>query len=144
MSANQVGFTVFALVAALLWGVAPVLGKAGLGSTDPGTALLIRTLGIAIIVLVYALATGGFTRLGAVGWRPAALILGEGVLASLAGHLAYLYALKLGEAGRAVPIAAAYPLVTVLVAAAFLGETLTWPKVAGAALVIAGVWLLKG
>jgi len=144
MSPSQAGFIALALVASLLWGVAPVFGKAGLGSTDPNTALLVRTLGIALVLTVYALGTGGFARLATIGWRPAGFILAEGILASLAGHLAFYYALKLGEAGRVVPIAASYPLVTVLIAMVFLGEAVTWQKLAGTLLVVAGVWLLKG
>lgn len=141
--AGQIGFLVFALTASLLWGVAPILGKAGLASTDPATALLVRTLGVASVLLVYALATGGLARLAAVGWQPAGFLLAEGILASVLGHLAYFYALKLGEAGRVVPIVAIYPLFALL-AAVLLGESLTWLKVAGALLVVSGVWLLKG
>jgi transporter family protein len=144
VTANQVGFAVFALTASVLWGVAPVLAKAGLAGTDAGTGLLIRTLGVAVVLLIYAFATGGVARLAEVGWRPASLLLAEGLLASLAGHLAYFYALKLGQAGQVVPIAATYPLFAVLAAALLLGEALTWTKAAGAALVVAGVWLLRG
>ncbi len=143
MPSGQLTVTLLALLAALLWGVAPVFGKAGLGSVDPGTALLVRVFGVALVLAVWALATGAFARLGTVGWRPAALLVGEGVLASIAGQLAYYYALKLGEASRAVPIGATYPLVTVLIAAGFLGESLTWTKAGGALLVVAGVWLLQ-
>lgn len=138
------GFLVFALTASLLWGVAPILGKAGLATTDPATGLLVRTLGVASVLLVYALATGGLARLATVGWQPAGFLLAEGILASVLGHLAYFYALKLGEAGRVVPIVAIYPLFALLAAVLFLGESLTWSKVAGALLVVSGVWLLKG
>lgn len=144
MAASRVGFVVFALVASLLWGIAPVFGKLGLKATDPATALFVRTLGVAVIMVVWALATGAFARVGAMGWRPVVFLLSEGVLASLVGHFAYLYALKLAEAGRVVPIGATYPLFTLAIAALFLGETITWQKGVGAALIVAGVWLLKG
>ncbi|HCJ10403.1 MAG TPA: hypothetical protein DHW14_04480 [Clostridiales bacterium] len=144
MTASQIGFAAFALAASVIWGIAPVLGKAGLASTDPGTGLLIRTLGVAAVLVTYAAATGGFSRLAAVGWGPAGYLLAEGILASLVGHLAYFYALKLGEAGRVVPIAASYPLFALIAAAVLFGESLTWQKTAGALLVVGGVWLLKG
>jgi len=143
MNAQQIGFAAFALAAAVSWGLAPMFGKAGLSATDPTTGLLIRTLGVAAVLTVYALATGGFARVAAVGWRPAAFLLAEGILASLVGHLAYFYALKFGEASRAVPITASFPLVAVLAGVLFLGESLTPAKIAGVVLVVAGVWLLK-
>ncbi|MEW6032799.1 MAG: EamA family transporter [Bacillota bacterium] len=143
LTANQLGFTVFAVTAALFWGVAPVLARAGLAGTDPVSGLTIRTLGITAVLTVYALATGGLTRLAGVGWKPASLLLAEGILASLLGHLAYFYALKLGQAGQVVPIAASYPLFAVLAAALILGEPLTWTRAAGALLVVGGVWLLR-
>jgi len=43
-----------------------------------------------------------------------------------------------------VPVTAAFPLVTVLMAILFLGEPLTWQRVLGAALVVGGVLLIKG
>ncbi len=80
MTANQFGATIFALLAAFLWGLAPVAGKLGLASTDPGTALVIRTSGVAAILFVYVLATGGLAHVAAVGWRPAAFLIVVGVL----------------------------------------------------------------
>lgn len=143
MSASRVGFLAFALAASLLWGVAPVFGKLGLKATDPATALVVRTMGVAVVVVAFALFTGAFPRVAALSWRPIVYLLAEGLLASLAGHFAYLYALKLAEAGRVVPIGATYPLFTVIIAALFLGESITWQRGLGAALVVAGVWLLR-
>ncbi|MCL4424521.1 MAG: EamA family transporter [Firmicutes bacterium] len=61
----------------------------------------------------------------------------------MAGHLAYYYALKSGEASRVTPVTAAYPVVTVLLVCLLLGEKLTWSKVVGVLLIVAGVILLK-
>lgn len=141
---DHLGFVAMALVASLLWGTAPILGKLGLRIADPATALLVRTMGVAVIMVSWGAFSGGFARAAALGWRPVVFLLGEGILASLLGHFAYLYALKFSEAGRVVPIAATYPLFTAAIAALFLGEALTWQKGLGALLVVAGVWLLKG
>ncbi|MCL6478466.1 MAG: DMT family transporter [Peptococcaceae bacterium] len=73
----------------------------------------------------------------------AAFLAGEGIFASLLGHLAYYHALKLGEASRIVPVVAAFPLVTVAVGLLFLGEKLSWYKLVGASLIIAGILLIK-
>ena len=60
------------------------------------------------------------------------------------GQLALFKALKFGEASRVVPIAASYPLVTVILAALFLGEKLTVPKVAGVLCIVVGIGLVSG
>jgi bacterial/archaeal transporter family protein len=56
------------------------------------------------------------------------------------GSLVVLYlALGPGEAGKVIAISAAYPAITLLLAAAFLSEALTVGRVVGAGLVVAGV-----
>jgi transporter family protein len=58
------------------------------------------------------------------------------------GLVVYLVALNRGAASRVVPVSAAYPLVTVALAYAFLGEQITGWHVLGALLVVGGVVLL--
>ncbi|MEZ5076772.1 MAG: EamA family transporter [Solirubrobacterales bacterium] len=83
------------------------------------------------------------------------LVLGNGVkleldtwwaVASAAivpAALVVLYvALGNGEASKIIPISAAYPAVTLLLAALFLDEAVTALKLAGLALVLVGVVLL--
>jgi bacterial/archaeal transporter family protein len=48
-------------------------------------------------------------------------------------------ALGRGEASKVIPVGSVYPLVTVVLAAIFLGEPLTWKVAIGAVLVVAGV-----
>jgi drug/metabolite transporter (DMT)-like permease len=68
------------------------------------------------------------------GYLLASVLIGLGV-----GDSFYFQALRLVGVVRAQPIAMSYPLITALLAAAFLGEALTLPVVAGIALVVAGV-----
>jgi drug/metabolite transporter (DMT)-like permease len=59
------------------------------------------------------------------------------------GALIALYvALNSGEASTIIPLSAAYPAVTLVLAAVFLSEAVTAAKAGGAALVLAGVVLL--
>jgi uncharacterized membrane protein len=76
------------------------------------------------------------------GWHP-----GTGwALASAAlavGALILLYvALALGDASKVVPVTAAYPAATVILAALFLGEHISPARVAGMLLVVVGVVVL--
>lgn len=135
--------TVAALAAMTLWGIAPVLGKLGLVGADPWLGLLVRN-SAALLFLFLGLLTSG--RLGGIGQLPprgAALLVAEGVLASLLAQLAYYWALKQGEASRVVPVTAAYPLITLVLAVGLLGERLSWAKLGGAVLVVAGLLLLR-
>jgi transporter family protein len=59
------------------------------------------------------------------------------------GALILLYvALGSGEASKVVPVSAAYPAVTLVLAAIFLSEGFTLPRAGGVLLVIAGVVVL--
>lgn len=135
----------FGLLGALFWGTAPVLGKLGLVRADPTLALALRSFVISLVLLLWLFLSGnlGQFKLFLQGGNAWLYLAGEGLLASLAGHLAYYYALKYGEASRVTPVMAAYPVVTVLLVWLFLGEKLTWSKVVGVLLIVAGVILLK-
>lgn len=65
----------------------------------------------------------------------------SGILASTALVLFYV-ALERGQASRVVPLTAAYPVVTLLLAFLVLSEQATVAKLAGTALVVMGVVLL--
>jgi len=134
----------YALLTALLWGVAPLFGKLGLEEVDALAGMTLRTMVVGAVLLLFGGFTGRLANVTSIGLKSGLLIAAEGLLASLLGHLAYYQALKLGDASRVVPVTAAFPLVTVLMAILFLGEPLTWQRVLGAALVVGGVLLIKG
>lgn len=53
------------------------------------------------------------------------------------------YALTRGDASEVVPASSAYPAVTLVGAALFLGESVTVPRILGTILVVAGVVLIS-
>jgi transporter family protein len=65
----------------------------------------------------------------------------SGALAIGALILFYI-ALNTGEAGKVIPVSAAYPAVTLVLAAIFLSEAFTLGRAGGVLLVIAGVVVL--
>lgn len=135
-------YLIYAALAMLFWGTAPILGKLGLVQVSPYVGLVIRTAVVMVTLVVYGIASGqlaGVTRVDPASLR---YLAGEGLLASLLGHLAYFYALKHGPASRVVPFIAAYPLVTFSLALALLAERVTAGKALGAVLVAAGLLLL--
>lgn len=137
------GFLTFVILTIIFWGIAPIFGKIGLTKVEPIVGLAIRTFIISIILLVFCLVTGKFSSFSQVTVRDVLFIGAEGICASLLGHFAYYYALKLGDVSKVSPLLASYPVVTVLVAILFLGEKFTWNKLVGLITIIAGVILVK-
>lgn len=133
----------WALLTACIWGVVPLLEKAGLAKLDPITGLFCRCVGV----------LGGMILLGLFIIRPhhitalnpgyAGLLVLGGFLASFVGQIFFYNGLKTGEASRVVPIAASYPLVSFVLGIVLMGESVNAVKLGGVALVVAGLWLLK-
>ncbi len=134
----------FALLTALIWGFAPALEKMGLaGRVDPYLGVVIRSISGAILA-VFGLALMG--RIGSiveVDLKSAFFIACGGIVAGLIGQFVFYSALKTGEASVVVPVAATYPLVALVVAVLFLGESFTWSKLVGIGLVVGGVIMLR-
>jgi bacterial/archaeal transporter family protein len=115
-------------------GALGVTGKLALRTLDWPDLILWTGAGY-IVVASFLLATG-HTSLRVshdTGWA-----IASGALA-ISGLIALYLALGHGDAGKVISITAAYPAVTLVLAAAFLSEALTAGRVAGTALIIAGV-----
>jgi transporter family protein len=67
----------------------------------------------------------------------------SGMFSGLLGQWTYYKALKYAEASRVVPIVGGYPLIAFALAVLLLGESITAQKLGGAALVVAGIVLLR-
>lgn len=133
----------FVLLTMLFFGIAPVLEKQALVDLSPLLAVAVRSFAVSTILLVGLGATGRLSGLAQVDWKTFLFIVGGGLLGSLIGQWTYFKALRSDVASRIVPMVAAYPLVTVLVAATLLREPITWQKVLGTLMVVVGIALLK-
>lgn len=136
-------FMFFIALTILFWGLAPIFGKIGLVNVEPLVGLAIRTLVIGLILAAVCILTGKISQIAQVSPRDIFFIGAEGICASLLGHLAYYYSLKLGDVSTVFPLLAAYPAVTVLLAVLLLGEQFTWNKFLGVAAIIIGVILVR-
>lgn len=132
-----------AMVTLIFWGIAPIFGKIGLVKISPMLGLAIRSFVISIIMLVMVFATGAYKEFGTITLKGFSFIALEGIFASLIGHFAYYYALKFGETSRVVPIASAFPIITLIIAVSFLSEKMTIFKGGGMILIVAGVILMR-
>lgn len=131
------------LITALLWGGTPILEKAALKITDPVTGIFIRSAFITFIMLIICLLTGKWQTVLNTPLKAKMLFCLSGLMAGLLGMFTYYHALRISPVSKAVPIAAAYPLVAAVLGVIFLGEQITLFRVLGVAFIIFGVWLVK-
>ncbi len=134
----------FAFLALIGFGSGAICDKLALRGLSASTAVIARSLMTAVIFTGYGALAGYFRRIAAAPAIPLVWLVAGVVVNPVLGQLALFKALKFGEVSRVVPIAASYPLVTVILAALFLGEKLTAPKVAGVLCIVVGVGLVTG
>jgi bacterial/archaeal transporter family protein len=128
----------------------PTLGYiVTLGAAGVTTKLALRTITWQQLVLWVPLVYAAFS-IAFVAFSGARLPFGAGgawalLTAVLAASALILFfvALTRGQASRIVPATSAYPVVTLLGSALFLSESITLARIAGTALVIAGVVLIS-
>ena len=120
----------------LLWSFAFVAGKIGVTDCPPLILLTARFSLAGILILGISLLRGDAFDMG---WRD----VGVFALLGLANNALYLglgyTGLKTVSAGLGGLIVSANPVFTAMLAALFLGETLTWRKVTGLLLGMVGV-----
>lgn len=133
----------FALLTAAFWGAATVLDKLALARLQPLVGVAARSLAITLIAcgaLAATLRERAWQGIDARSWF---FIILSGMFSGLLGQWTYYKALKYSEASRVVPIVGGYPLIAFALAVFLLGESITVQKVCGAALVVAGIVLLR-
>lgn len=132
----------YALIGMLCWGLAPLFGKWGLYNVNPATALSLRTMIAATLVMGWLIGSIGFNQFFQVPplfW----LFIGiEAILATLLGDLAYFAALKKGNINQVTLILSSSPVVTILLSYLFLSETLTQQQIIGAIFIGIGLVLI--
>lgn len=132
-----------ALMAAFLFGLAPIFGKLGLEGVNPALALCVRSFVISGIMLGWLVLNKDLSPLVDVSMSSWVFIALEGICAALLGQLFYYYALKSGEPSVVVPLIAVFPLFTFIIATIFLGDKITLSKVIGIFMIVFGVVLLR-
>lgn len=133
----------FAALSSITAAGVAIFGKMGLKGIDPILATTLRGTIMAFFFLSITAVSGAwkgfsFSHLAQKDW----VFL---LLASASGALSWLFyfiALKTGDATRVAAIDRTSLVFVVLLAALFLGETLTARSIAGAALVALGAFLI--
>jgi transporter family protein len=132
---------VFALGSALFAALTAIFAKVGVAGVNSNFATFLRTA----VILVF---TAGLVSFRA-EWQPlrslssrTLLFLCLSGLATGFSWLCYFRALQLGPASKVAPVDKLSVAFVILLAFLFLGETLSWKTLAGAALILAGAIVL--
>ena len=133
----------WAVITAVVWGIVPLMEKAGLGAADPVAGVVVRSLGVVGGLVLFSVVKTPWDALRGLSGSSILLLVGGGLLASFIGQMAFYHALKAGALSQVTPVAGTYPLVAACLGWILLREPLTVARVAGVLLVVSGVALLR-
>ncbi len=132
-----------ALLAAALWALSGTLLTSQTSRIDPIPLSALRCLFATAFLAVLLPPLGAIGDLRDISFNTAVSMVGSGVVGMGLGDTLYIASLGMLGVSRAFPISmSSYPLLTFLLAATLLGETVTWVTLLGAVLIIVGVSLL--
>jgi transporter family protein len=134
---------IFAILAAICWGLAPVAAKVALDQVSPLFALGVRSALATAMVTLWLELSGNQRPAIPLTTREVSWLVIEAVLATVVGDALYFYALRHGRAVQVGLVMACSPLITVLAASLLLDEPLTPLKVLGAAVTVIGLILVS-
>ena len=133
----------WAILTAVIWGIVPIVEKLGLSKIDALPGLFYRCVGVFIGWILLGTLILKPQQIKSVDLRSVPWLILGGFLASIVGQIAFYHELKAGEITRIVPISGTYPLVAFILGVLIFGESISWVKLSGVALVIMGIWALK-
>lgn len=116
---------VLAFLSALFAGLISILAKCGIRRTDSTVATAIRTIVVLIMAFCMTLivgSTGQITSISPKSW----IFLVLSGLATGGSWLCYFKALQLGDVNKVVPIDKSSTVLTIIFAAVFLREPVSW------------------
>jgi len=131
-----------ALGASLSWAIAPILYRKALLSTKPISANIVRCATNAAVMVVVLLLIGLAGTLAALPMKTMVLVIASGAIGLGVGDSLYMIGLKYVGVSRAVPLAATYPLFSLVWATFLLGQSISIFEILGALIIIFGIWLL--
>lgn len=126
----------------VIWGATFIAGRIVSAHLPPATAAFIRFVFATLALLAALHLSQGLRALTQVTRRQLLGTMALGATGILAYNLLFFSALAVLPAGRTSLIVALNPIVTLLVAAAFLGERLSATRWLGVGLALLGVWVV--
>lgn len=132
---------IFAFGSALFAGITSILAKCGIKKTDSYLATAIRTGVVLIFSWIMVLAADSLETISQISFRTLIFLILSGI-ATGASWICYFKALQLGDINKVVPVDKSSTVLTMLLAALFLGEQFSAVKGTGMLLIGAGTYLM--
>jgi transporter family protein len=132
---------VYAFASMAFAGFTSVIAKLGLAGISGDLGLAVRTCFVFVFVLVFAGVVVPASELQALGWKNLAW-LGVSGLTTAASWVFYYKAIKAGDVSTVALIDKGSVVIALLLSVWILHETLTAAKLAGCALIVAGLLVI--
>ena len=130
----------WSFLSAVFAALTAVLAKIGVTGVNSNLATAIRTTVILLFTWAIAAFSANLRDLGGLNRRTWVFLVLSGMATGLS-WLCYFHALQVGEASRVAPIDKLSLALTLVLAAVFLKEVITWKLGLGVALMVAGALL---
>ena len=134
-------WVLYAFGSALFAGLTAILAKCGIRKTDSTVATAIRTIVVLAFSWGMVFLVGSEAQLAEISGRTLLFLVLSG-LATGASWLCYFRALQIGDLNKVVPVDKSSTVLTILLAALFLHETLSWTRGIGMVCIAAGTYLM--
>ena len=134
-------WVLYAFGSALFAGATAILAKCGIKKTDSTVATAVRTVIVVIFSWLMVFIVGSQNQLADLTSHTLLFLILSGLATGLS-WLCYFKALQNGDINKVVPIDKSSTVLTMLLAAIFLGEKLTWLKAICILLIGAGTLLM--
>lgn len=131
----------YAIGSAVFAGLTSVLAKCGIRKTDSTVATAIRTMVVLLFSWLMVFIVGSQGQISAVGGKTLCFLILSG-LSTGASWLCYFKALQIGDVNKVVPIDKSSTVLTILLAALLLGESINLPKCVCVVLIAVGTLLM--
>jgi transporter family protein len=135
-------WSIYAIFSAIFGALVAILGKLGLKGIDTTLATTLRSIVMAIFLIVVSAGLGKLTGATHFGGKAVSFIVMSGIAGALS-WLFYFFAIKAGNVTGAVAIDRTSVVFAFMLAVMFLGESLTWQKLIGAVMMVGGAILMS-
>jgi transporter family protein len=135
-------WTIYAIGSAVFAALVAIFGKIGLKGVDSTLATTVRSVVMAIFLILVSLSFGKFSGLNSVlGSRTLTFIILSGVAGALS-WLCYFVAIKEGPVSGVVALDRLSVVFAIALSAIFLSEALTWKTILGSTAIFGGALLI--
>jgi transporter family protein len=128
---------VYGMGAAFFAGLTALFGKMGVENINSNMATFIRTIVVLVVSAIFLSITSDWQRVDKLSTRTVIFLILSGIATGLS-WLCYYHALKNGAVAQVAAVDKLSIIFAIVLAAIFLGESLTWYTVCGGILIAAG------